>query len=273
MNSLPPTGEPILFRRPSIDAGGGWARGARGSGRAVRREVGFSLIELLTVIAIIGILAAIVIPTSSSAHASANKAKTRAQFGQWATAFEAFRQEYGTYPQLFTNATQKLVNQNATTTAAGNHLFYDILAGVHRDGSTLTGATTGTPIPALGQNTRRIRFYGFSDDDLVTQADVTNGFNTAAQLNFVRDAFHNTSIAVITDSNLDGLINGRDSTGGYPGVVVANGTATIRPTGTGTSTTNTGLTTATVGGIHAGVIFYCAPPGATQETDLIFSWR
>ena len=27
------------------------------------------------------------------------------------------------------------------------------------------------------------------------------------------------------------------------------------------------------GGIHSGVIFYCAPPGATTENDLIMSWK
>lgn len=226
---------------------------------------GFTLIELLTVIALLGILAAILIPTAGGAKTAAYKARTRVQFSQWATAFEQFRQEYGAYPQLYPNAAQKLVNQGATTTASGNHLFHDLLAGVRRDGSALTGATTGSPTPALGQNTRRIRFVSFNDSDFVTAADVTAGRNTSAQLNFIRDAFYNTSIAVVTDSNLDGVINGRDSSGGFPPVTVAGGTNTIRPTSV--------VTTGTVGGTHAGVIFYCAPPGATSEIDLIMSWR
>ena len=240
--------------------------------RPIRRSfrgAGFTLIELLTVIAILGILAAILIPTTAGARTAAYKAKTRSQFSQWTTAFESFKQEYGTYPQLFTNGAQKLINQGATTQLTGNHLFHDLLAGVRRDGSALTGATTGTPVPALGQNTRRIRFYSFTDADFVTQAEVTSGVNTAAQLNFIRDAFHNTSIAVVTDANLDGVINGRDTTGGYPSVTVAGGTVAIRPTGTGTSP----VTTATTGGVHAGVIFYCAPPGAATEADFILSWR
>ena len=61
------------------------------------------------------------------------------------------------------------------------------------------------------------------------------------------------------------MINARDTTGGYPGVVVSGGTVTIRPT--------TVVTTAQTGGIHAGVIFYCAPPGAVTENDLIMSWK
>jgi type II secretory pathway pseudopilin PulG len=222
-------------------------------------------VELLTVMAVIGILAAIVVPTVSGARTAANKARTRAQFSQFGSAFEQFRQEYGAYPQLYTNAAQKLVNQGATTQASSNHLFHDVLVGVHRDGSALPPATTGTPTPAAAQNTRRIRFMSFTESDFVTAADVAAGRNTNAQLNFIRDPFYNTSIAVVTDSNLDGVINGRDSTGGFPPVTVAGTTTTIRPT--------TVVTTGTTGGTHAGVIFYCAPPGATTENDLLLSWK
>src|SRR5258707_15486382 len=64
----------------------------------------FTLIELLTVIAVIGILAAILIPTTASARVAANKAKTRGQLAQWAAAIEGFRQEYGYYPPFETTA-------------------------------------------------------------------------------------------------------------------------------------------------------------------------
>ena len=231
---------------------------------------GFSLIELLTVIAIIGILAAIIIPTAGGARNAAKKAKTRSQFSSWSSAFETFRQEYGTYPQLYPQGAQKLVNQNAVANATGaaSHHFHDVLAGVRRDGSALPSSTsTATPIPAVNQNTRRIRFYAFTDQDFITPADIAAGNGLASQQYFVRDAFYNTSIAVVTDANLNGVINGSDSTGGFPAVTVADATITIRPT------TTSGVTTATTGGIHAGVIFYCAPPKATTEADLIMSWK
>ncbi len=229
----------------------------------------FTLMELLAVVAIIGILAAILVPTLSAARTAASKARTRTQFSQWAAAFENFRQEYGSYPQLYPNGTQHLVNQNASTTATSEHLFHDTLTGQRRDPSgTWPAATTRNPPMPQAQNTRRIHFVSFNDDDFVTQTDVNNGFNTSAQLNFIRDGFHNTSIAVITDANLDGVINLKDSTGGYP-KVTAPGTTT--PT-IGPTTTN--LPAGQTGGIHAGVIFYSAPPNASSDgSDLIMSWK
>ena len=233
-----------------------------------RSRRAFTLMELLAVVAIIGILATILVPTLSYARTAAAKARTRTQFSQWAAAFEAFRQEYGSYPQLYPNGSQHLVNQNATTTATAEHLFYDTLTGHRRDPTgTWNTPTTRTPPMPQAQNTRRIQFVAFTDDDLVTAADVTNGYNTNAQLNFVRDGFHNTSIAVITDSNLDGVINGRDATGGYPAVTPPGATTPqIKPL-------TTDLPTTTTGGIHQGVIFYSAPPGATIGSDLIMSWK
>ncbi len=229
---------------------------------------GFTLIELLTVVAIIGILAAIIIPTASGARTAANKARTRAQFSMWATAFEGFKQEYGTYPQLFPAGARKFVNDGAATNAQQEHLFHDVLTGQRRDPSATNWLATrparNPPFPET-QNTRRIRFVSFNESDFVNQSDVAAGHNPAAQLNFIRDAFRNTNIAVVTDTNLDGVINARDSTGGYPGVTPPAGGAAIRPT--------TVLPTGTTGGLHAGVVFYSAPPGATTENDLIVSSR
>ena len=235
---------------------------------ASRRARGFTLIELLVVIAFIGILSAIIIPTAGGARNAAKKAKVRGQFSTWSAAFETFRTEYGTYPQFNTAGALKLVNPPGTSTApAQTHLFHDLMAGVRRDGSALTGAITGNPVPPLGQNSRRIRFVSFNDADLVTAADITAGNAVAAQLNYIRDAFYNTSIAVVTDANLNGVINGADTTGGFPRVTVAGGTTTLVPAAA------SGVTTAVTGGIRAGVMFYSAPPGATAETDLILSWK
>jgi prepilin-type N-terminal cleavage/methylation domain-containing protein len=238
----------------------------------------FTLVELLAVIAILGILAAILVPVTSSARVAANKAKVRAQFGQWGTAVEAFRQEYGYYPIFDT--TNK-VNGAATTTASGLHRFHDVLVGARRDGTALpvvrAGAQTNPP-PPEAQNLRRIRFLNLTNSELVAQSDVTAGLNTNAQLNFVRDIFGNTDIAVLVDRNLDGRIvlgggAAQDSIAALPTVRPADnptGGPALQPASSGTAPD---FPPGTTGGVRAGVIFYCAPPKATASTDLIMSWK
>lgn len=231
----------------------------------IRRRGGFTLIELLTVIAIIGILAAIVIPSAAGVRTTANKARTRAQFAQWAVAFETFRQEYGAYPQLHD---QGLVNHAAGNSATEEHLFHDVLAGRRRDPSGAWPVAAGR-VPAMPQtqNPKRIPFYRFAESDFVVEADVSAGTNEATELNFIRDAFHTTSIAVVTDRNLDGVINGADLPLGVPRVIPPEGGAGLAPLA---SDLPSGLS----GGVHAGVIFYSAPPRAAADgSDLIKSWK
>ena len=232
----------------------------------------FTLIELLAVIAIVGILAAILIPTTSSARTAAKKARTRAQFSQWGAAIEAFRQEYGYYPTFeTTGAGLNKVNGNtaAGTNLAATHRFYETLVGMRRDGSPLPTATTGTPPPPQAQNTRRIQFITFTEADLVpaTATDPT----LTSKRGLIRDAFDNTDIVVLVDRNLDGRImigGGTSDAAALPQVSPADSTARL---GVATSDFQTG--TAATAGVRAGVIFYCAPPGATSSADFIFSWK
>jgi type II secretory pathway pseudopilin PulG len=195
-------------------------------------------------------LAAIIFPSIGAARKSANRAKTKVQFNQWAAAIESFRSEYGYYPTL---SAFDLVNGGASPTLTGDHLFHDILAGKKRNGDALGSA-------AAAQNRKRIAFYTFSD------AELTPGNSDNPYL--IRNAFESLSMAVVVDRNLDGKIDASDcNSGGFPGVATPDG-ALITPT--------SGTTSADIpsGGVRAGVIFYCADPNATSsDPQFIFSWK
>ena len=204
-----------------------------------RRAFGFTIIELLTVIAIIGILAAILIPTVSSVRISANKAKTKVQFSQWAAAIEAFRSEYGYYPQF--DSSNK-VNGGAGST--GDHIFHDLLAGLMRDNTALmTGSASAM------QNRKRIKFYSFGEGEFTgIDSPITN---------LLQDAAGNTDIAVLVDKNLDGRIDGND-------YLTLPSVAGITPTASDVSST----------GIRVVVAIYALAPSAdANNPQFVFSWK
>lgn len=61
----------------------------------------FTLIELLIVVAIIGILAAIAVPNFLNAQVRAKVARVEGDFKAFATAFEAYRLDNNDYPPIF----------------------------------------------------------------------------------------------------------------------------------------------------------------------------
>jgi prepilin-type N-terminal cleavage/methylation domain-containing protein len=194
----------------------------------------FTLVELLTVVAIIGILAALIFPGVSAARRSAGKAKTKVQFAQWTAAIEAFRSEYGYYPAFDASG---LVNGGVTQ---DNHIFHDLLAARKRDGTALSGGE-----PAALQNRKLIPFHAFSDTDL-------------AATGLIRDAWDNTEIAVLVDRDLDGTIKQGPDFTTLPSVGgISPSTADVPSTG-----------------VRAGVIFYATAPGSTAASpEFIYSWK
>ena len=161
------------------------------------RNRAFSLIELLTVIAIVAILLAIIVPTVGGARDSADRAATKARFNQWAAAMELYRQEYGYYPDIAPNG----------------------LVDTDRFAAELTGRTlTGTSVQGNANwgNTKGLSFYALATGDLDESGEE------------LVDAFGNFEIAMRRDTNRDGRIDLSD-TGNWVGVEGAE-SSSLNPT-------------------------------------------
>ena len=209
----------------------------------------FTLIELLTVIAIIGILMAIIFPMVGAVRVAANKAKVKVMFSQWATAMGQFKQEYGYFPQVDSGGTANKVNPAA---------FIGAL--------TTRSATTGTVLPTtdtnLCGNVRLNVYFTIAD----TEIDKTT---TPYQL---VDAFGNRDFGVIYDKDGDGLITTTDCPSGAPAVTaVGGGTFTPSPT-----VLPLPVVTSPSTAIRANVLFYSAGVGGSgtvKSSDAVMSWQ
>lgn len=167
----------------------------------LRKRSGFTLIELLTVIAIIAILMAIIIPGVGAAQTAAKKARTRAQYSQYAQALEGFKAEYKYYPILGGSGGET----NAFDISTNQELFIEVLTGRTEEGERSISEE------AKKHNKKGLSFYSFSEAEFNEEGNIVN-------------AFDGTEIFIRVDHNLDGLTRkGLEETGdARAGVVVWN---------------------------------------------------
>ena len=157
----------------------------------IDRKNAFTLIELLMVIAIIGILAGILIPTVSAVKRQANVAASKSQLSQYVNAIQLFKGEYGFYP--FADAHVN-TDGNIDSLPDINSLSDNFIV-------TLSGrdATDGGS-ESFGDNRRKIEFHGFSVAEFYSRPDGT------VDPTKVGDRFNNTNIYIVIDGDGDGQI-------------------------------------------------------------------
>ena len=135
-----------------------------------RKQKGFSLIELLIVVAIILIIAAIAIPNLLRSKIAANQASAVASLRTLNTSAVLYNTNYQVYPTSLAN-----FGTSGTASSASADLIDSVLAGGTKSGYTFTwagGGTTGaytiTAAPVTVNSTGTI--YYFTDQSLVIRS-------------------------------------------------------------------------------------------------------
>jgi prepilin-type N-terminal cleavage/methylation domain-containing protein len=153
----------------------------------------FTLIELLTVIAIIGILAGILIPTVGMVKQKATIATSKARISQYLSAIESFKGEYKYYP--FSTDLQGQGKLDLSSVAK-SRVFIETLSARKLSNSATTVSEGG--------NRRRIPFYTFTEDEIGTERGTRNT---------VIDGFGNNKIIIVFDHDNDGEVRVPDPNG------------------------------------------------------------
>ena len=151
-----------------------------------RNTSAFTLIELLMVIAIIGILAGILIPTVGAVRKQANIAASKSQLSNYVTAIQLFKGEYSYYP-FVTGGGDTTVDLSSQSTE-----FIETLSGRKASNGTSTSE---------GGNRRRIGFHSFSESEFLLKDDESIDQTQLA------DRFNNTAIKIRIDGDNDGFVD------------------------------------------------------------------
>ena len=130
---------------------------------ALRAGGAFTLIELLVVVAIIAILAGLTLSTLGYVNRKGAESRARSEVAALATAIDAYRLEFGSYPAS-NNLYTELTGQGPANT---NRIFFEITAGIFTNNQFVD--PWGSPYNYTTNGTYNVGFF-----DLWTANNSTN---------------------------------------------------------------------------------------------------
>ena len=152
------------------------------------RSPGFSLFELMLVVAVIGILIGLLIPVVWVVRTQGLIMKSKVQFNQYLIALESFKQVYGYYPNLSADASPGDISFSLINPST-QKLFIEVLSA--KPANTENQVISDD---ALAFNRKGITFYNFSESEFNTNGEII-------------DAFNNRDIKFFLDTDGNGYIN------------------------------------------------------------------
>jgi prepilin-type N-terminal cleavage/methylation domain-containing protein len=162
----------------------------------------FTLIELLTVIAIIGILAGMVIGITGVVQKKAKIAASKAMYQQWVAAIEQYKTTYGQYPYLngkFEASSDTIVSLDNTGTVTE---FIKCLTGRNPSWDGATALSSGAGGDAAKYNRRGTSFCSFGPESFSPDDPKK-----------LSDRFGNSNIRIVMDTDGNGLVKPTDIKG------------------------------------------------------------
>ena len=157
------------------------------------------MIEIITVIAIIAIMLAMIIPLAGGARRQFAITQTKARFHRYSLALEQFKSEYGSYPNL--GASPISINTPPAR-------FVQLMTG-----KNLSGGAIDDPV-AAALNSKGLSFLQFSADEITTDGQLVDGFG-------------GTNITLYFDADGDGFLDNLTNIRGNIGWQAINPNLTI----------------------------------------------
>ena len=116
------------------------------SSKSLKRQSGFTLVELLIVAIILAILAAIIVPQFASTTVDAQESALRANVTAMRSAIDLYRQQHGEYPGVNTAVAGACTGTSGTGTGGDQLTLQDQLT-LYSDSNGETCSIAGTAFP------------------------------------------------------------------------------------------------------------------------------